>query len=205
MAASAEGDSAGIPPKMTLDTTATREVFGMQFTPSISGLAGTPGMSGDAHSGYRHSRVTSGPSWWRRCAPPRRRSRCRPRSRPGRRSLRMATVALRWSGSASPTLPPSRPAFDGIKRMLLLRPPQRPGSRHDLVPAPDAAAAAGVRHVVWVPSSPAAVQPAQIVRDRAAVSGVFRGVTCASASRSALSSASRARVEVTGGPLVRSS
>jgi hypothetical protein len=48
MAASAEGDSAGIPPKMTLDTTATREVFGMQFTPSISGLAGTPGMSGDA-------------------------------------------------------------------------------------------------------------------------------------------------------------
>jgi hypothetical protein len=62
----------------------------------------------------------------------------------------MATVALRWSGSASPTLPPSRPAFDGIKRMLLLRPPQRPGSRHDLVPAPDAAAAAGVRHVVWV-------------------------------------------------------
>ena len=109
---------------------------------------------------------------------------------PGNSSALFA-VALRWSGSASPTLPPSRPAFDGIKRMLLLRPPQRPESRHDLVPAPDAAAAAGVRHVVWVPSSPAAVQPAQIGRDRAAVSGVSRGVTCASASRSALSSGLR--------------
>jgi hypothetical protein len=51
-----DAHSAGIPPKMTLDTTATREAFGMQFTPSISGLAGTPRMSVDAHSGYRHSR-----------------------------------------------------------------------------------------------------------------------------------------------------